>query len=84
MGHQIIKQPNGKFALWSTVTDDFLLEDVTPSEIADYEIKCHSRFVIDHTINIVQKLDKGEKPYYQFTLTWEECQRRMLEKNEGE
>ena len=80
MAHQIIKQPNGKFALWSTVIDDFLVEDATPAEIAQYEVECMKKQVINNTLRIVQRLKDGGKPYYQFTLTWEECKKRIKDR----
>ena len=33
MGRIILLQPNGQFAEWSTISDDFLLVDTTPEEI---------------------------------------------------
>lgn len=38
MAHHFIKQPNGLYAIWSTVIDDFLLTDATPEEVVEYQI----------------------------------------------
>ena len=35
MSRQIIKQPNGKYALFSSVVDDFVLIDADPNEIVE-------------------------------------------------
>jgi len=29
MGRQVVKQPDGNFAIWSSVVDDFILGDAT-------------------------------------------------------
>lgn len=39
MSHVVAKQPNGLFALWSTVIDDFILVDVTRERIIAYEVE---------------------------------------------
>ena len=33
MAHQIMEQPNGKFAIWSTIVDNFILLNATEEEI---------------------------------------------------
>jgi hypothetical protein len=37
MGHHVIRQPNGKLALFSTIVDDFLVWDATKEELMAYE-----------------------------------------------
>ena len=39
MGRQIAKQPNGLYAVWSSVVDDFIVEDATEEEIRNWWIK---------------------------------------------
>lgn len=71
MGQQIIKQPNGRYAVWSTVVSDFVLLDATPEDIIDVRID-EAREEIAHRVKeVVEKLANGEKPYYQFTETWD-------------
>ncbi|EFM10157.1 hypothetical protein PaecuDRAFT_3116 [Paenibacillus curdlanolyticus YK9] len=36
MARRIDKLPGGKYAVWSTIVDGYILEDVTPEEIIDY------------------------------------------------
>lgn len=36
MGRQVIRQPDGRLATWSTVIDGFTLVDADPEEIAEY------------------------------------------------
>lgn len=40
MAHIIVKQPDGKFAIWSTIVDNFLLENASEKEVFKYEISC--------------------------------------------
>ena len=35
MGRQIIKKKNGLFAVWTTICDNFLMDDVTQEEMID-------------------------------------------------
>ena len=72
MGTQIIKQPNGKYLLWSSNEDRVVLYNGTPEEIVEFwlvETKAHFK---DRVSLILKKLEEGEKPYCQFTLTFEE------------
>lgn len=38
MSHVVAKQPDGLFALWSTIVDDFILIDATREQIIKFEI----------------------------------------------
>lgn len=81
MSRQIIKQPNGKYAIWSTIIDDFVMKDVTPKEIVDEYVSAYEYEIAMEIGDIVKKLDNGEKPYHQFTKTYEECLKIKKEKN---
>lgn len=39
MGWQVIKQPNGKYCIWSSIVDDFIVYEATEKEIIDYWVK---------------------------------------------
>jgi ADP-ribosylglycohydrolase len=73
MGHQIIKQSNGKYAIFSSIVDDFILANVTPEEIIEYYIKRESEDIRKRINKTIDQLNSGEKPYYQFTMTLEEA-----------
>lgn len=38
MPHCIVKQPNGNFAIWSTISDCFTVFDISPDEIIEESI----------------------------------------------
>ena len=70
MGQQIIQQPNGKYAVWSSVVDAFVLLDCEPNEIIDEWLEQERRRLTRAVTEIVDKLNRGERPYYQFTMDW--------------
>jgi hypothetical protein len=73
MGHQIIKQPNGKYSIWSTVVDHFVVIDSTPEEIIEYYCEREKGDIIKDVTSKTEQLDKGENPYGQFRMDWEEA-----------
>lgn len=73
MGQQIIKQPNGKYCLFSSIVDNITCYDMTPEEIVDFWTE-QSREDFERKVKeIIGKLESGEKPYHQFTLSFDEC-----------
>ena len=77
MGYQIIQQPNGKYAVWSTVVDDFVMVDATPEDIIQAWVDEQRDRTADTVHQVVKQLHDGEKPYYQFTQTFDECVERI-------
>ena len=72
MGRQIIKQPNGYYGIFSSIVDDFIFLDATPQDIIDFFMEEEMERVTKFVNETVEKLAKGEKPYSQFTMSWEE------------
>ncbi len=70
---QIIKQPDGRYAAWSKTVSDFTALDATPEEIIDLEVEDFRDKVTKRVHEVVGMLERGEKPYYQFTKTWDEA-----------
>lgn len=81
MGRQIIQQPDGLFAVWSTNSDAIFLYDATEADILTYFLQRDVRDSIAATMQILDELRAGEKPYYQFTMTWEEAVKRHEERH---
>jgi len=79
MGQQIIKQPNGKYCLFSSVVDNVTYYDMTKEEIVEVWTEKAKKDFEEKVNDIVSKLDKGEKPYLQFTLSYEEMLQTILE-----
>ena len=72
MGRQIIKQPNGKFCVFSSIVDNVISYDMTEEEIIN-KFVADSREDIERRVKeIISQLNNNEKPYYQFTHSYEE------------
>lgn len=73
MSIQIIKQPNEFYAVWSTIVDDFILIDATPEDIIKHIVhECEEK--TKKMVNeVIAALSRGEKPYHQFTMTFQEA-----------
>lgn len=79
MGKQIIKQPNGKYCLFSSVVDDVTIYDATPEELIDSFVEEERKRITNDVLRIVNELEAGEKAYYQFTLSFKEMLTRIAE-----
>ena len=72
MSRQIVKQPNGKYLVYSIICDNVILYDATPEEIIECFVDEEKEKIQSSINSIVEKLEKGEKPYYQFTMSFQE------------
>jgi hypothetical protein len=72
MGHQIIKQPNGKYCVFSTVVDNVILKDATRQELMEYYGDKAKREAMRSTWKTIQDIEDGKRPYAQFTKTYDE------------
>lgn len=79
MGQQIIKQPNGKYCLFSSVVDNVTYYDMTKEEIVEVWTEKAKKDFEEKVNDIISKLDEGDKPYFQFTLSYEEMLQTILE-----
>jgi hypothetical protein len=75
MGQQIIRQPDGKLAVFSSVVDAFVIVDATPEEIVEWRAEAGAEEARERTRAELARVldDANPRPYYQFTLTWEEA-----------
>lgn len=76
MARQIIKQPNGKFAIWSTIVDNFIMTDATPEEYIEFRIKEETERIKREIPEIINKLNNNIKVGY-FDQTWESALERI-------
>lgn len=79
MGQQIIKQPNGKYAVFSSVVDGFVLLDATKQEVVEHFMESHRRDTERRVGEIVEQLESGGQPYHQFTKTFDEAAAMHIE-----
>lgn len=76
MGQQIIRQPDGRLAVFSSIVDGFVILDATPEELIEWRAEEAAKEARKSTRAEIDRVLSGEtRPYYQFTLTWEEAQR---------
>lgn len=81
MSWQIIKQPNGKYALWSSVVDNFVMYDATEQDIIDEFVDRERERVQRNVQEILDKIKAGEKAYYQFTMSFDEAIETIRERH---
>lgn len=79
MGRQIIKQPNGKYCVFSTMCDNIICYNATPEEIIEWWLEEAKEEVVERVNGVVEKIEKDEKPYRQFTKTYEEMIQLIFE-----
>ena len=72
MGRQIIKQPNGKYCIFSTVVDNVVHYDCTPEEIIEAFVEDSKSSIEFQVKNTIEKLESGGKPYHQFTMSYDD------------
>lgn len=75
MGNQIIKQPNGLYCRFSSISDMIEIWNATPEDLIEASVR-YSRETISKQVNeVIEKLNQedGGRPYYQFTMTFEEA-----------
>lgn len=73
MGHQIIRQPNHKFGIWSSIVDDFVLVNATREDIIQYYIKESEKNIRLSVYTEMDALDSGERPHAQFTKSFRQA-----------
>jgi hypothetical protein len=74
MAEQIIRQPDGRLAVFSSVVDAFVVIDATPDELIDYRAEEAAIKARERARTEIDRVLSGEpKPYHQFTLTWDEA-----------
>lgn len=85
MGQQIIQQPDGKLAVFSSITDTFIVVDATPEEIVEWRAEEAAERAREQTRREVDKVLAGNSRsvYFQSAMTWEQAAEKDRE-NEGD
>lgn len=76
MGHQIIKQPDGKLAVFSSFIDDWIIQDATPEELLDYYAEKAAKDARTSTQQVLDAVlaDRPRDVYYRSAMTFEEAE----------
>ena len=84
MGLQIVKQPDGKWAIWSTFVDAFAVIDATRGEIIEYFVKKAVAEVEEATRCRMEDID-NEDPYTMKNFeNWDSCLRTVVWRGDKE
>jgi len=85
MGQQIIKQPDGKLAVFSTVVEAFIVTDATAEELVEWRAEEAAKEAREQTRRQVRHVlaDEPERVYARRAMTWEEAS-QVNEANGGE
>lgn len=79
MGRQIIQQPDGLYAVFSSVVDCIIGYDYSAAELEDDFANEAAEQSRRHTRDVLKQLAAGEKPYRQFTMSWQEAVEQHVE-----
>jgi hypothetical protein len=69
VARQIVKQPNGKFACWSSIVDDFIVKDLTAEQYAEWSAQQAYEFEKRNCEHAFKDLN-GHKHYFK---DWKKC-----------
>lgn len=78
MGHQVIKQPDGNYAVWSSIVDNFIILNATKEELVKYYIQEESQRIEDMVTEMVNEAEDTTK-VVQFAITFEGALGRIAE-----
>lgn len=75
MGQQIIKQPDGKYAIFSSVVDDFVALNCEPQDIIDMWLEEEKQRIERMVAEEVRKLNDPKARLRHTQVSWEEALR---------
>jgi hypothetical protein len=75
MSQQVIRQPNGKYGVFSSITDTIIVWDATDVELVEWFAEQAAEDARQAARRVLGHVAAGQprKAYFQFTLTWEEA-----------
>jgi hypothetical protein len=75
VGYQVIRQPDGKLAVFSSYTDCWAVYDAEPSEVVEWFTGLAAKDARRDAQRVVDAVVEGDpwKVYYQFTMSFEEA-----------
>lgn len=83
MAHQIIKQPDQRYLIWSTIVDDIIVYDADREEVADYFAEVAARDARARAEMMIDLVDEDPgRAYAQFAIPFEQVAVRLDEVRE--
>jgi len=61
MAHEIHKQPNGRYCIFSSVVDNIVFYDATKEDLIDFYSERERELITKRINETTEKLDKGKK-----------------------
>lgn len=82
MGYQVIKQPDGDLAIWSSYSDKFVMVDANEEDVVNYFVELATTEATINAQRVVNAVleDQPRKIYAQFTLSWKDVKKKYPEK----
>jgi hypothetical protein len=77
MAQQIIQQPDGRFALWSTIVDAIILYNCTEEEIIAEIAEQEQEKTAKRVREMIDEIKAGKNPYFQFKVSWKEAKKTI-------
>jgi len=63
MSHRILQRPDGDYAVWSTVVDDFIHEDMSAEELEAWYVEKEAQKAREHIQERIESWEGGSSPY---------------------
>jgi len=73
MAEMLIKQSNGLYCIWGSISESIIVYNATKKEIINYRTKRSRKEHVRRFEEVEAQLEKGEKPYAQWTMTFKEA-----------
>ena len=73
MGQQIIKQPDGKYAIWSSTADDFVALNCKPQDIIEMWVEEERRRIEEMVAEEIRKLNDPKARLRCTQISWTEA-----------
>lgn len=77
MSHQIIKQPNGRYSIYSSIVERIICYQMTKKEIKKYYKKEAIRKEKERVNDLLNRIESGKSPYYKYALSWEDVKKTI-------
>jgi hypothetical protein len=70
---RIIRQPDGLYAVFSSIVDGFILRGATEEEIIQWRAEEAASHAREQAELEMERVKHQDKPYHELTLTWDEA-----------
>lgn len=72
MSRMIIKQPNGKYCVFSSVVDNVIYHNVSADDIIEIYTNEYKEEIKEKISETIKQLEDDKNPYHQFTKSYTE------------